>query len=107
MPSRGWCAAGGYITVRFALSPEQMIHTLRLTVAEIDPLLALEQVQPMTEAIANVEAPRRFNTGLISASAFAFGCSSLALMGIYTVTAFSASLRTHEIAIRMALRAPA
>lgn len=37
--SRGWCAAGGYITVRFALSPEQMIHTLWLTVAEIDPLL--------------------------------------------------------------------
>jgi predicted permease len=93
----------GYITVRSALPPEQMIHTLRSTVAEIDPLLALEQVQPMTEAIANVEAPRRFNTGLISA--FAFGALLLALTGIYAVIAFSASLRTHEIAIRMALGA--
>jgi putative ABC transport system permease protein len=95
--------AGGYITVRSALPPEQMVHTLRSTVAEIDPLLALEQVQPMTEAIANVEAPRRFNTGLISA--FALGALLLALTGIYAVVAFSASLRTHEIAIRMALGA--
>ena len=94
---------GGYITLRSALPPEQMIHTLRSTVAEIDPLLALEQVQPMTEAIANVEAPRRFNTGLISA--FALGALLLALTGIYAVVAFSASLRTHEIAIRMALGA--
>jgi putative ABC transport system permease protein len=95
--------AGGYITVRSALPPEQMVHTLRSTVAEIDPLLALEQVQPMTEAIANVEAPRRFNTGLISA--FALSALLLALTGIYAVVAFSASLRTHEIAVRMALGA--
>jgi predicted permease len=93
--------AGGYITVRSALAPEQMVHTLRSTVAEIDPLLALERVEPMTEAIANVEAPRRFNTALISA--FALGALLLALTGIYAVVAFSASLRTHEIAIRMAL----
>ena len=95
--------AVGYITVRSKLPPEQVIHTLRSTVAEIDPLLALEQVQPMTEAITNVEAPRRFNTGLISA--FALGALLLALTGIYAVVAFSASLRTHEIAIRMALGA--
>jgi putative ABC transport system permease protein len=95
--------ASGYITIRSALPPEQVVHTLRSTVAEIDPRLALEQVQPMTEAIANVEAPRRFNTGLISA--FALGALLLALTGIYTVVAFSASLRTHEIAIRMALGA--
>jgi putative ABC transport system permease protein len=95
--------AAGYITVRSALPPEQMVHTLRSTVAEIDPLLALEQVQPMTEAIANIEAPRRFNTGLVSA--FALGALLLALTGIYGVVAFSASLRTHEIAIRMALGA--
>ena len=41
--------AGAYITVRSALPSEQMVHTLRSTVAEIDPLLALEQVQPVTE----------------------------------------------------------
>ena len=95
--------AGADITIRSALPPKQLVHTLQSTVAEIDPLLALEQVQPMTEAIANTEAPRRFNTDLISA--FAFGALLLALTGIYSVVAFSASLRIHEIAIRMALGA--
>jgi putative ABC transport system permease protein len=94
---------GGYITFRSALAPEQMTRTLRSTIAEIDPLLALQQVQPMTDVISNVEAPRRFNTELITA--FAIGALLLALTGIYAVVAFSVSLRSQEIAIRMALGA--
>jgi predicted permease len=93
----------GYITLRSALPPEQMTQTLRATVAEIDPLLALQQMQPMSAVISNVEAPRRFNTDLITA--FAAGALVLAITGIYAVVAFSVSLRTQEIAIRMALGA--
>jgi predicted permease len=96
-------AAGGFITLRSALPPEQMTQTLRSTIAEIDPLLALQQVQPMDDVISNVEAPRRFNTDLITA--FALGALLLAITGIYAVVAFSVSLRTQEIAIRMALGA--
>jgi putative ABC transport system permease protein len=81
-----------------------MIETLRATVAAVDPLLALQQVQPMTDVVANVEAPRRFNTDLITA--FALGALLLAITGIYAVVAFSVSLRTQEIAIRMALGSP-
>ena len=95
--------ASGYITLRSALPPEQMTQTLRSTVAEIDPLLALQQVQSMNDVISNVEAPRRFNTDLIAA--FATGALLLAITGIYAVVAFSVSLRTQEIAIRMALGA--
>lgn len=94
-------SAGGYITFRSALPPQQMIHTLRAAVAEVDPLLALEQPQPLADAISNVEAPRRFNTDLITA--FAFAAFLLAITGIYAVVAFSVALRTQEIAIRMAL----
>jgi len=94
---------GGYIIVRSALPPEQMIQTLRSTVAEIDPLLALQQVQPMDDVISNVETPRRFNTALITA--FAVGALLLAITGIYAVVAFSVSLRTRELAIRIALGA--
>jgi ABC-type antimicrobial peptide transport system permease subunit len=80
-----------------------MTATLRSTVAEIDALLALQQVQPMTDVISNVEAPRRFNTDLITA--FSFGALLLALTGIYAVVAFSVSMRNQEIAIRIALGA--
>jgi putative ABC transport system permease protein len=96
-------AAAGYIVLRSALPPEQMEQTLRATAAEVDPMLALKEVRPMTDALANSEAPRRFNTGLIGA--FALGALLLAVSGIYAVVAFSVTLRVQEIAIRMALGA--
>jgi putative ABC transport system permease protein len=96
-------ASNGYVVLRSALPPEQMAKALRAAVAEVDPLLPLQQVQPMSEAIANIEAPRRFNTTLITS--FALGALLLAITGIYAVVAFSVSLRTQEIAIRMALGA--
>jgi putative ABC transport system permease protein len=92
---------GGYITLRSALPPGQMVQTLRAAIAEIDPLLALQQVRAMDDVISNVEAPRRFNTDLITA--FALGALLLAITGIYAVVAFSVSLRAQEIAVRMAL----
>ena len=95
--------AGGFLVLRSTFPPEQMARTLRASVAEIDPRLALEQIQSMDDVLANVEAPRRFNTDLISA--FALGALLLAITGIYAVVAFSVSMRTQEIAIRLALGA--
>jgi putative ABC transport system permease protein len=93
----------GYITMRMALDPEHMIQTLRSTIAEIDPLLALQDVRPLTDAISQIEAPRHFNTSLITA--FAGGALLLAITGIYAVMAFSVAQRNQEIAIRMTLGA--
>jgi putative ABC transport system permease protein len=95
--------AAGYITLRSPLPSDQTARTLRSTIAEIDPLLALQQIQTMSDVISAVESPRRFNTDLITA--FSISALLLAVTGIYTVVAFSVSLRTHELAIRMALGA--
>jgi len=94
---------GGYIVLRSSVPPEQMENALRSTVRSLDPLLPLTQVQTMEQAISLSEAPRRFNTALISS--FAFAAVLLAVLGIYSIIAFSVASRVQEMAIRMALGA--
>jgi predicted permease len=95
---------GGMITIRTAMQPEQMADSLRAVVRSIDPQLPLTDVQSMDRVVAEGQAPRRFNTALISC--FAAAAVLLALLGIYSVIAFSAALRTQEMAIRLALGSP-
>ena len=92
---------GGFIALRTATEPEQMANSLRSTVRSLDPQLPLTQVQTMEHAVSDSEAPRRFNTAIISA--FAVAAVLLAVLGIYSVIAFSTALREQEMAIRMAL----
>jgi putative ABC transport system permease protein len=92
---------GGFVTLRTSMEPEQMENVLRATVRAIDPQLPLTQVQSMEHAVSDSEAPRRFNTAIITA--FALAAVLLSLLGIYSVIAFSAALREQEMAIRMAL----
>ena len=91
----------GYVALRTATQPELMTNSLRATVRSVDPQLPLTSVQTMEQAISDTEAPRRFNTTVISV--FAFAAVLLAGLGIYSVIAFSAALRNKEMAIRMAL----
>ncbi|HXR39962.1 MAG TPA: ABC transporter permease [Terracidiphilus sp.] len=93
----------GSIVLRTMLPPEQMADSLRATVRSIDPQLPLTQVESMEQVIAEGQASRRFNAMLISC--FAGVAVLLALLGIYSVIAFSAALRTQEMAIRLALGA--
>ena len=91
----------GFIVMRTVMDPDQMTNALRGVVRSIDSQLALAMVQSMENAVADSEAPRRFQTALISS--FALAAVLLAALGIYSVIAFSAALRVQEMAIRMAL----
>jgi predicted permease len=91
----------GNIVVRSTLPPEQMENSLRAVVRSIDPELPLTQVETMEQVVSQSEAPRRFNTVVISS--FALAAVLLAVLGIYSVIAFSVASRVQEVAIRMAL----
>jgi predicted permease len=89
------------ILVRGQMQPEQMADSVRAVVRSIDPQLPLTQVESFDHIVSESEAPRRFNTAIISS--FAVAAVLLALLGIYSVIAFSAAMRTQEMAIRLAL----
>ena len=93
----------GSIVLRGQMPPEQMAESLLTVVRSLDPQLPLTHVESMDRVVAEGRAPRRFNAVLISA--FAGAAVLLALLGIYSVIAFSTALRTREMAIRMALGA--
>jgi putative ABC transport system permease protein len=92
---------GGFITLRTSLAPEQMQNTMLSAVRSIDPQLPLWKLQTMEHAVSDKEAPRRFDTGIITV--FAAAAVVLAILGIYSIVTFSAAQRTQEMAIRMAL----
>jgi predicted permease len=94
-------ATYGYIVLHTDTPPEQMENSLRAAVRNVDPQLPLIQIQTMEHVMSGSEAPRLFNTVLISA--FALIALFLAVLGIYSVIAFSVALREQEMAIRMAL----
>jgi predicted permease len=93
--------SGGSVALRSSLAPEEMANALRAVVRSIDPLLPLTNVEPMDEIVSEGQASRRFNTVIISS--FAAAAVLLSLLGIYSIIAFSAALRTQEMAIRLAL----
>ena len=94
-------ATDGWIVLRSRIAPEQMENAVRATVRNLDPQLPLYQMQTMDHAISKSEAPRRFNTVLISC--FAIAAVLLSVLGIYGVIAFSVALRQQEMAVRLAL----
>jgi len=93
--------ASGTIVLRAHLQPDQMADSVRAVVRSLDPELPLSKVESMDHVITEGQASRRFITALVSA--FAGAALLLALLGIYSVIAFSSALRTREIAIRLAL----
>ncbi len=92
-----------FVTVRTELKPASTEDALLKSIHSLDPQLAVTQMHTMEQAVSESEAPRRFNTFVISA--FAIAAVLLAVLGINALIAFTVAMRTHEMAIRLALGA--
>jgi predicted permease len=93
----------GNFSVRSNEQAAALVPAVRRVVAEVNPEIAVAQVEPLTEQVRGSIATARL-IGILSAS-FAVLAVFLAAIGAYGLISYSVARRTNEIGIRVALGA--
>jgi predicted permease len=94
---------GGTFYVRTRGSSDAAVGSIRSTIRNVDSRLAIGSLSTIDDQLDQLLASERMLS--VSSAAFATVASLLAMIGLYGVLSFSATLRMKEMGIRIALGA--